>query len=509
MSASAEILSEYLVKIGIVDDEKGRKQTQQNLEKIENALGKLAKRTVIAGASFAGMAVVMSNKLGSIEQQARRLNTSAGSLHALGQGFKSLGMDADKARSQISTLYDLLNGSGGDAYAKAIKDAFKVDVRDADGKMRDMSLIYKDIVRAMEGGRVAERERAMKWLGFDLDTANSAIAGELSAAFEAAEKRQRELAPNYKQQAREAEKLHKELDELSNTFGLLSQNLAAQLTPNATRVVKVTKDATEVLAKLLDNVLNPISNLIADSAEDTQKKVRDSGAKTAGGKAWAFFMPRGVLAQADPQPQGVAIPTVSDSPKTRGERNNNPGNIRKGEDGYRVFSSPQEGLDAMGYLLGKYRNEGWVTISDIVSRWAPKKGKDKNNTAAYIADVAQKMSIGAHDKITLQDSVEIARLMKAMVSHETGRNIYADEMYLRGAQFAIAEKGGLGTWTFNPTTKIQITVNGATDPKRTADQVGKAVDRAMSDSYANLRVENAMSDDVISFGGTNYGKRGD
>lgn len=499
MSASAEIISEYLVKIGIVDDEKGRKQTQKNLEKIEDALGKLTKRTVIAGASFAGMAVVMGNKLGAVEQQARRINTSAGSLHALGQGFKSLGMDADKAKGQISTLYDLLNGSSGDAYAKAIKDAFKVDVRDADGKMRDMSLIYKDIIRAMEGGGTAERERAMKWFGFDLETANSAIAGELLPAIEKAEKRQSELAPNYREQAREAEKLHKELEELNSTLGLLSQNLASQLTPNATRVVKVTKDATEVLAKLLDNVLTPISGLIADSAESTQKKVQASGAQTAGGKAWAFFMPQGVLDQMEEKtPKAL---TLSDSPKTRGERNNNPGNIRKGEDGFRVFSSPQEGLDAMGYLLGKYRNEGWGTISDIVGRWAPQKGKDKNDTAAYIADVAQQMGIGANDLINLKDSDEIARLMKAMVSHENGRNIYSDEMYLRGAQFAIQEKGKLGTWTFNPNTKIQVTVNGATDPKRTADQVGRAVSGALDDSFASLRVENAMSDDAISFGG--------
>lgn len=495
MSKSAEILSEYLVKIGFVDDEEGRKSTQKNIEKLETALGKLAKRTVIAGASFAGMAVAMSNKLGSVEQQARRLNTSAGSLRVFAQGFKSLGLSADAAQGHIASLYELLNGNGGKAWEKAIKDAFKVDVRDADGALRDLSKIYTDIIKAVQGGGDIERARLQQWLHFDLDTANSALDGTLLASIEKAEKRQQELAPTYNEQARQAEALHKELDELGNTFTLLGQNLASQLTPSAIRILKVVKDSSEVLAELLNNVLTPIGNFLAQFAESAQKKVQDSGATTAGGKTWAFFMPQGIIDQAEKQP---AKPSLSAKPLFKGERNNNPGNIRKG-DAFRTFSTPQEGLEAMAYLLGKYRNSGLTTIRSIISKWAP---DSENKTAAYIADVMQQMSVGADDWIDLRDPATIQKLMKAMIRHENGRNIYGDDMIRQAVPRAVNETGKLGTWTFKPSTTVTVNIIGASDPQAVADAVGSKVKGVISDSDAQLRAELGRYSAPLSFAGT-------
>ena len=69
---------------------------------------------------------------------------------------------------------------------------------------------------------------------------------------------------------------------------------------------------------------------------------------------------------------------------TRGLRNNNPGNIRKSATAWQglsptqtdasffQFISPEYGIRALATILGTYmKNYGLVTVSDIISRWAP------------------------------------------------------------------------------------------------------------------------------------------
>ena len=76
---------------------------------------------------------------------------------------------------------------------------------------------------------------------------------------------------------------------------------------------------------------------------------------------------------------------------TRGERNNNPGNLRKGDQPWRgladlqsdtdfcVFTDPKYGFRAMAKTLLSYGHEGFDTVRDIVHRWAPPNARKHRN----------------------------------------------------------------------------------------------------------------------------------
>lgn len=119
---------------------------------------------------------------------------------------------------------------------------------------------------------------------------------------------------------------------------------------------------------------------------------------------------------------------------TRGERNNNPGNIRlsasswrgkvQGSDpSFETFADPVLGIRALAKLLRNYQvNAGLRTVRQIVARYAP---ASENNTEAYIRAVAASMGVSPDADLNLQDDGTLARLVAAVIHHENGRNIYA------------------------------------------------------------------------------------
>lgn len=119
---------------------------------------------------------------------------------------------------------------------------------------------------------------------------------------------------------------------------------------------------------------------------------------------------------------------------TRGERNNNPGNIRlssvqwqgqiPGADAaFVTFATPADGIRALAKLLKNYQSKyGLNTIRGIVSRYAP---SSENNTAAYIQAVAADMGIGPDAPLDLGNAATLDALVTAIIHHENGRVSYA------------------------------------------------------------------------------------
>lgn len=135
----------------------------------------------------------------------------------------------------------------------------------------------------------------------------------------------------------------------------------------------------------------------------------------------------------------VNVMSTIGSPLTRGERNNNPGNIEKGQSWqglsadqsgdsrFAVFSAPEYGIRALGKLLQNYqRTYGINTIAGVINRWAPptNKGIIENDTVAYINHVAQQIGVGPNDPLNLSDPAILTPLVAAIITHENGRNIY-------------------------------------------------------------------------------------
>jgi hypothetical protein len=142
----------------------------------------------------------------------------------------------------------------------------------------------------------------------------------------------------------------------------------------------------------------------------------------------------------DPAPLAMPEPSFLESigitfmKNSRGERNNNPGNIRispinwqgkvAGVDkSFETFADPRAGIRALAVNLRTYQNvHGLNTVRQIITRWAP---ASENDTGAYVRAVAAALGVGPDDAINLADRQTLADLVTAIIKHENGRVIYA------------------------------------------------------------------------------------
>lgn len=152
---------------------------------------------------------------------------------------------------------------------------------------------------------------------------------------------------------------------------------------------------------------------------------------------------------------------------TRGERNNNPGNIDylphllyHGEVGIEIvpegehypprfgrFDTPVNGIRAIDMdLLAYFKHHGLNTIDGIINRWAP---GSENDTKAYIADVTcgvfnlhptktPAAVIAEYSKKPLTfDTSTLVRLSQSIIRHENGRCLYTNSTLTDAAKLAL------------------------------------------------------------------------
>ena len=114
----------------------------------------------------------------------------------------------------------------------------------------------------------------------------------------------------------------------------------------------------------------------------------------------------------------------------RGIRNNNPLNIvylaanqwvgQTGSDGrYAIFSDAKYGVRAGGKILDSYFRQGFKTIRQIVTRWAPAV---ENDVESYLAHVLAQTGWGP---AYVPARADYPRLVAAMIRHENGSNPYS------------------------------------------------------------------------------------
>lgn len=119
---------------------------------------------------------------------------------------------------------------------------------------------------------------------------------------------------------------------------------------------------------------------------------------------------------------------------TRGERNFNPCNIRispiawngkvalNTDGSFEQFDNAEDGIRAGAKILCNYhRLYGLQTVSQIISRWAP---RSENDTSSYIACVARDIGVGPNDSLDFSSVQIIAQLVSAIIFHENGDQPY-------------------------------------------------------------------------------------
>ena len=122
----------------------------------------------------------------------------------------------------------------------------------------------------------------------------------------------------------------------------------------------------------------------------------------------------------------------------RGERNNNPGNIRHGskwqglsveqtDKDFCQFISPEYGIRAIYKLLQTYQKKyGLNTIKTIINRYAP---PNENNTIDYINRASKEIGIGIDSPINTQLKNVTIPLAIAIVNIELGYQPYSEKVF--------------------------------------------------------------------------------
>ena len=121
----------------------------------------------------------------------------------------------------------------------------------------------------------------------------------------------------------------------------------------------------------------------------------------------------------------------------RGIRNNNPLNLRVGNNWKGEVSQPTDhtfeqftamkwGVRAAFVVLRNYiQRHKCNTIRKIISRWAP---ANENNTLAYIATVSQRANIQPDEVINVDNTCQMIALLLAMCYVENGQEISLDDV---------------------------------------------------------------------------------
>lgn len=117
----------------------------------------------------------------------------------------------------------------------------------------------------------------------------------------------------------------------------------------------------------------------------------------------------------------------------RGERDNNPGNIRKSDikfqgevDGtdpdFKSFESPHYGIRAIARIvLTYYNNHELHTIRQIINRWAP---PSENDTEPYVNNVSKACALLPDETIDCTDERILDKIVTAIIHQEEGEVIY-------------------------------------------------------------------------------------
>lgn len=131
----------------------------------------------------------------------------------------------------------------------------------------------------------------------------------------------------------------------------------------------------------------------------------------------------------------------------RGIRNNNPGNIRWGDEwkglvpetqrtdkSFCQFKSAEYGIRAMIIILRNYqRKHGLSTISGIINRWAP---TNENDTQSDINSVAKATGVDPDQRIDTSDSRFMMKLLQAIIQHENGDQPYSFDVFVKAIDLA-------------------------------------------------------------------------
>ncbi len=300
------------------------------------------------------------------------------------------------------------------------------------------------------------------FLGSSLTTRmGSGVAGNLVTNAGGAAVQSRVLkGAGYDEQAKQFDPLNGEARAIDVLTGMVFGGFAhwsagrAQLKPTEVDAVLTANNAKHFQEDTAPGVpLNAGSSAAPQTALETaiEQMMRGERVNVADTITEAQFIrkPESQIGAAIREAYGLEPPRVPfavPAGAPRGIRNNNPGNIERGQawagevagndPRFATFDTPEAGVRALAKNVLAYQDKhGLNTVEGIINRWAPPK---ENQTSAYAAAVAKELGVGTGDPLNLRDPAVLTKLTAAIIRHENGAQPYPGDIIDTGVRAALS-----------------------------------------------------------------------
>ena len=426
----ADVIEEYLVKIGYKSDKVGYKQSMGMVNGIGisalGAAGKIAKIGLAVTAATTAFAYNMRKMYFASELA----GSSVQNLKAVGFAGKQAGVSSESMAASVQNFARAIRTNPGiTGFLKSI--GVKVEGRD----MSDVLLDTVDAVNNMKIPQGAKEGLIQSYFGMsgdDFFLLSKRIA-ETKTNAEEARQIFKDLNVNQKEGEEVVMHYTKEMDKLGLVMDALTYKIGIKSVGAFDLASSAIKEWAKGFSFGIDNIESEWDKFSSESS--MVKFFKWIGEGTAKGVdnyiAWGEYL--GILDKAEAsttpafsQSTGAISSAPTGKKKTRAERNNNPGNIEYGafamaqgaigSDGrFAIFPDLETGYQASRNLLSSYGEKGINTVSGVISKWAP---SSENNTGSYASYVANKMGVGTNEQLNMSDPVILGQLSKYIGQYE-------------------------------------------------------------------------------------------
>lgn len=186
---------------------------------------------------------------------------------------------------------------------------------------------------------------------------------------------------------------------------------------------KGVNDTISALGSLVKGI-NTVAGWLSGTSENIKNAKVTTTYTEPTGKSWLSRLLPGASEHFgwEPHSNKVSGTVGSDFTSPR----NNPGNLRSWggmpqQGGFAVFPSEDAGLRAMAQQLQLYGSRGNNTLAGMIGTYAP---PSENNTAAYIAHVAKQTGYSSSQKLDMNNTDVLSKVVSAMTKMENSKSNY-------------------------------------------------------------------------------------
>lgn len=461
--ATREILREYLAALGFAVDDASYKKFMGSVAKATSQTALLGEAAIEAGLAVGYMVEKSAREYERLNYLSQRSGQSVAFLKSYEFAARQVGVSQDAARASTEAFAASLRTNIG---LQGMAAAMGIDTGAKGGPAAAVARLKEIFGNTPAGYMVAQRFGSM--LGIDEQTFKQYFdnAEKLKAVQDEQIRRQQRMGVAGDEMKNKFNEFTQSLNQFEETLGNVKDRVAMDWAPTATTIIKSLDDilqrfgeldkasggnigmATGAIAAfgglaLLKRILGKVGGAFlgraaAGGATGAAGLVTEAGGGAAlrsilaGSSVWAgalmaLLYPTNSTHNDEqeaalrmPNPGG-AIGARDKNGKTRGDRNNNPGNIEYGPfaikmgavgtDGrFAIFPDKATGQAAMDELLRK--NYAGLTLSQIQRKWVG------NDDPRYLAGLEKQTGLGAGDVPNMADPAVRAAIAKGIALGE-------------------------------------------------------------------------------------------